>query len=104
MAKHSRIYPPEFRHQILELVRSGKTATVVAREFDLNRQTVINWIKQDERDGGQRSDGLTSAERDEISALRKKVRQLEIEREILKKAAAWFARETDAIPSKSSNS
>jgi transposase len=104
MAKHSRIYPPEFRHQILELVRSGKTATVVAREFDLNRQTVINWMKQDERDGGRRSDGVTSAERDEISALRKKVRQLEIEREILKKAAAWFARETDAIPSKSSNS
>ena len=104
MAKHARIYPPEFRHQIIELVRSGKTPTVVAREFDLNRQTVINWVKQDERDGGRRSDGLTSSERDEISALRKKVRQLELEREILKKAAAWFARETDAIPSKSSNS
>ena len=104
MAKHPRSYPPEFRHQIIELVHSGKTATVVAREFDLNRQTVINWVKQDECDGGRRSDGLTTAEREELAKLRRKVKQLEIERGILSKAAAWFARETDAIPSKSSNS
>ncbi len=104
MAKHPRSYPPEFRQQVLELIRSGKSANVVALEFNISRQTLTNWLKQDDRDAGRREDGLTTKERAEITALRKKVRQLELEREILKKAAAWFARETDSIASKSSNS
>ena len=103
MAKNPS-YPPEFRRKIVDLVRSGRPARAVAQEFQLSRQTISNWCKQDDLDSGRRSDGLTSAENEEISRLRKRVRQLEIEREILSKAAAWFARETDSIPSKSSNS
>jgi transposase len=104
MTKHPRVYPPEFRHKVLELIRSGKSANAVAVEFNISRQTLTNWLKQDDRDSGRRSDGLTTQEREEVTALRKKVKQLELEREILKKAAAWFARETDVIPPKSSNS
>lgn len=102
--KHSRSYPPEFRHKIIELVRSGRSMLEVSSEFKLARQTVANWLKQDDLDAGRRSDGLTSAEHEEVTKLRKRIRQLEIERDILSKAAAWFARETDSIPTKSSNS
>lgn len=104
MDKHPRSYPPEFRHKIVELVRSGRSSLEVAREFKLARQTIANWLKQDDVDTGRRNDGLTSAEHDEITRLRRKVKQLEVEREILSKAAAWFARETDSIPPKSSSS
>ncbi len=104
MTKLVRSYPPEFRQQVLELIRSGKNATQVARDFKLSRQTIVNWLRQDDLDTGRRSDGLTSVEHGEIVKLRKQVRQLETERDILKKAAAWFARETDSIPPKSSNS
>ena len=103
MIKHPRVYPPEFRRQVLEVIAAGKSANAVAIEFNVSRQTLTNWIKQDAINGGRR-DGLTSAERDELAKLRRENKQLRIEREILSKAAAWFARETDAIPSKSSNS
>jgi len=104
MAKRPHSYPPEFRRKIIELVRSGRSGNQVAEEFKISRQTLSNWLKQDDLDTGRRSDGLTSAEHEEVTRLRKRVRQLEIEREILSKAAAWFARETDSIPPKSSNS
>lgn len=104
MAKQPHSYPPEFRHKILELIRSGRTQTSVAREFELSKQTIANWLKQDDLDSGRRSDGLTTAEHEEITQLRRRVKQLEVEREILKKAAAWFARETDSVPPKSSSS
>ena len=58
----------------------------------------------DERDAGRRDDGVTTAERDEINRLRREVKQLRLERDILSKAAAWFARETDVIPPKGSDS
>jgi transposase len=103
MAK-KRVYPPEFRANVLELIRSGKSANAVAREYEISRQTIANWLKQDDLDAGRRTDGLTSAESAENAKLRKKIRELEIERDILKKAAAWFARETDSVPGKSSNS
>ena len=104
MAEHPRSYPPEFRHKIIELVRSGRSGIDVAREFNISRQTLSNWLKQDDLDSGRRNDGLTTAEQAENARLRKRVRELEIERDILKKAAAWFAQETDSIPPKSSNS
>lgn len=104
MAKSHPAYPQEFRQQILELVRAGRTPDELAAEFEPTAQTIRNWIKQSELDHGQRRDGLTSDEKSELSRLRKENKQLRLEREILSKAAAWFARETDAVPPKSSNS
>lgn len=97
-------YPMEFRQKLVDLAHAGRHPDDLAREFELSSQTVRNWIKQSDLDAGRRSDGLSTAERDELSKLRKENKQLKIEREILSKAAAWFARETDSIPSKFSNS
>jgi transposase len=104
MPKSHQPYPPEFRQQILELVRGGRSPDELAREFEPTAQTIRNWIKQAELDHGQRQDGLTSEEKAELARLRKENKQLRLEREILSKAAAWFARETEAVPPKSSNS
>jgi transposase len=97
-------YPPEFRHRLVELVRSGRSVNEVAREFQVARQSVVNWVKQEDLDSGRRVDGLTTDERKELAQLRKRVRELEEEKVILKKAAAWFARETRTIPERSSDS
>ena len=97
-------YPPEFRQQMVELVRSGRSPEDLAREFEPSAQAIRNWIGQADRNEGRGSDGLTSAERDELRRLRRENRQLRQEREILAKAAAWFARETGSIPSGSSSS
>jgi transposase len=86
--KHPKAYPPEFRQKIVELARAGRQPDDLAHEFNLARQTVRNWIKQHELDSGDRRDGLTSEERTELFKLRKQVKQLTIEREILSKAAA----------------
>ena len=93
-------YPPEYRARIVELVRSGRSPGQVAREFEPSEQTIRNWVTQADRDEGRRSDGLTSAEREELRRLRRQVKQLRMEREILAKAAAWFARETNSVPPK----
>lgn len=103
MPKTHQPYPPEFRQQILELVRAGRSPDELAEEFEPTAQTIRNWIKQAELDHGQRQDGLTSEEKAELARLRKENKQLRLEREILSKAAAWFARETEAVPPKSSN-
>jgi transposase len=97
-------YPPEFRRRVLELVRSGRSVNAVAREFEISRQTIMNWQKQDDLDSGQRSDGLTTDEHKELVQLRRENKRLKMEQEILSKAAAWFARETNSIPTKSSES
>jgi transposase len=97
-------YPKEYREQILELARTGRSAEDLGREFEPSAQCIRNWIKQDERDRGQRQDGLTSEERAELVRLRRENKQLKLEQEILAKAAAWFARESDSIPPRSSNS
>jgi transposase len=102
--KHPKAYPPEFRQKVVELARAGRPPDDLAHEFGLARQTVRNWIKQHELDSGSRKDGLMSEERAELFKLRKQVKQLTIEREILSKAAAWFARETEAVPKRSSDS
>jgi transposase len=86
------------------LVKAGRTPEELSREFEPSAQTIHNWVKQVDLDAGVRSDGLTSLEREELRRLRRENRQLKVEREILKKAAAWFARETDAVPPKPSNS
>jgi transposase len=97
-------YPLEFRRQLIELVRAGRSPDELAKEFEPSAQTIRNWVKQADLDSGRRSDGVTSAEQEEIQRLRRENKQLRIEREILSKAAAWFARETDAVPPKSSHS
>jgi transposase len=97
-------YPPEFRRRVLELVRSGRSVNAVAREFEISRQTIMNWQKQDDLDSGQRTDGLTTDEHKELVQLRRENKRLKLEQEILSKAAAWFARETNTIPTKSSDS
>jgi transposase len=97
-------YPPEFRRRVLELVRAGRSVNAVAREFEISRQTIMNWQKQDDLDSGRRNDGLTTEEHKELVQLRRENKRLKMEQEILSKAAAWFARETNAIPNKSSDS
>ena len=104
MAGHHRPYPAEFRQRMLELVRAGRKPDELAKEFELSAQTIWNWVKQADLDNGRRKDGLTSEEKDEVRRLRRGVRALREEREILKKAAAWFARETGSIPPKGSDS
>lgn len=101
MSKIHQPYDPEFRRKMVELVRSGRTPGQLAKEFEPTAQAIRNWVKQAELDEG-RQDGLTIDEREELSRLRRENRQLKMEREILKKAAAWFAKE--ATPDPSSNS
>jgi transposase len=89
---------------MVALVRSGRDPEELAKEFEPSAQSIRNWVAQAERDSGKRQDGLTTEERDELRKLRREVKILREEKEILKKAAAWFARETNSIPPKDSSS
>ena len=104
MSKSRRAYAPEFRRQLVELVDAGRTPEELAREFEPTAQSIRNWVAQSERNAGRGTGGLTTAEREELCRLRRENRQLRLERDILSKAAAWFARETNAIPAKGSGS
>jgi len=86
------------------LERGGRSITALAREFEPTVETIRQWIKQAGLDEGLRSDGLTTTEREELNRLRREIRVLREEREILAKAAAWFAQETGATPSRRSHS
>lgn len=97
-------YPPEFREQIIELVRAGRTPEELAEEYEPSSATIRNWVAQADRDQGNRANGLTSAEKEELRRLRRENRILRQEKEILKKAAAWFARESGSIPGRDSSS
>ena len=104
MGRKAAPYSPEFRSRMIDLVRAGRSPDDLAKEFEPSGQTIRNWVAQADRDAGRREDGVTRAERTELSGLRREVKQLKLERDILSKAAAWFARETKAIPSKDSDS
>jgi transposase len=94
MPKTRPPYPDQFRQEAVELVRSGRSVRDVAESLGVSQQTLRNWAKQVAIDRRDRDDGLTSAEREELRELRKRVKRLEQERDILKHATAFFARET----------
>tara|TARA_E500000178_G_C16355029_1_gene459176 strand:+ start:26 stop:337 length:312 start_codon:yes stop_codon:yes gene_type:complete len=96
-------YPAEFREQIVALAKAGRSVESLAREFEPCTATIHGWIKQADFDGGHRDDGLTSTEHGELRRLRRENRQLRTERDILSKAAAWFA-QNDVTSFRSSNS
>jgi len=104
-------YAPEFRRQIVDLVRAGRDPADLAREFEPSAQAIRNWVLQADRQEGRREvkpaaadTPLAAAEREELARLRRENKQLRVERDILSRAAAWFARETGAVPSGSSGS
>jgi transposase len=105
MPKYRPPYPPEFRQQMIELVRAGRTPEELSREFEPSAQAIRNWVAQGGGIGeSRRETSLPSPEQEELRRLRQENRQLREEREILAKAAAWFARETGSIPSRSTDS
>jgi len=107
MPKTRPPYSPEFRRQMVDLVRAGRDPTELAREFEPSSQAIRNWVAQADRQEGRREENgvpLAATERDELARLRRENKQLRVERDILSRAAAWFARETGAIPSGSSSS
>ena len=103
-------YPPEFRQQIVELHRAGRTFAELADEFEPSEQTLRAWVAHAQPSSGTASAGTALDEREELRRLRKEVKQLRMEREILSKAAAWFvaeppfARESNALPGSSATS
>jgi len=94
MGRRGSRYSAEYRHRLIELVRGGRRPSELSREFEASAETIRNWVHEADRAEGRRSDGWTREERQELRDLRRKVRRLQEERDILKKAAAWFARET----------
>ena len=89
-----RPYPKEFREGAVQLARQGERPIAdIARELGIAESCLRNWLKRDQLDRRERDDGLTSAEREELRELRRRVRRLEQEKEILRKAAAFFARD-----------
>lgn len=103
MPKTRSPYPSAFREQIIALARAGRSVDELVREFEPCVQTIQAWIDRADRDGERRADTLSSAEQEELRRLRRENRQLRQERDILAKAAAWFA-QSDATSSRSSNS
>jgi len=89
-------YPPEFRERTVRIAReSGRPIAAVARDLGMHHGTPRVWVRQDEADDGTRSDRLTTAEREELAALRREDRDLRRSNEILKAASVFFARELD---------
>jgi transposase len=107
MPKTRPPYPAEFRQQMIELVRTGRTPAELSREFEVTAQTIQNWVGQAARNAGQPlpgKGGLSTSEQEELVRLRRQVRQLQTERDILAKATAWFAGRSGVTPPSSSNS
>ena len=92
---------------MVELVRAGRNPDDLAREFEPSGHSIRAWVARADRHEGRRAEappGLAAVERDELTRLRRENKQLRLERDILSKAAAWFARETGTLPSGSSGS
>jgi transposase len=97
-------YPSEFRQKILELLETGRSKDSLAREYGISDNTIRSWVAQAQIDVGLRDEVPTSGERAEIRRLKRQIRQLKFEQEILAKATAWFAREAGSAPRKHSSS
>ena len=95
MPKSKPPYPEQFRREAVELVRQGRSIPDVAESLGVSAPSLRTWVRQEQLDRRERDDGLTSAEREELRELRRRVRRLEQERDILKRATALFARETE---------
>jgi transposase len=104
MPKGRLEYPAEFRQRMVELVRAGRSAGDLAKEFEPTARSIRNWVREAAAAESGGGESLTAAEREELRQLRRENRRLREEREILAKAAAWFARETGSIPRKDSDS
>jgi transposase len=107
MPKTRPPYSPEFRRQMVDLVRAGRDPDDLAREFEPTGQSIRNWTAAADRQESRREEvlpALSANEREELVRLRRENKQLRVERDILSKAAAWFARETGTLPSGSSGS
>src|SRR6266446_1623339 len=102
MGKRKR-YSAELQQQLVRLVRAGRKPGELAGEFEPSAQAIRNWVKQAELDEGTRTDGLKTEEREELARLRRENARLKEEREILSKAAAWFAQETEKKSKRSSS-
>jgi transposase len=102
--KQRTSYPAEYRQRVLDLYAAGRTIPELAAEFEPSAETIRLWVRQHELDSGARKDGLSTDEREELARLRRENRVLREEREILKKAAAWFASETGSSPRRRSGS
>ena len=89
---------------MVDLVQAGRTPEELSREFEPAAQSIWNWVRQAERDQGTRADGLTTDEKEELRRLRGEIKVRREEKEILKKAAAWFAEETGSTPPRRSGS
>ena len=107
MPKSKPPYPAPFRQQLVELVQAGRTPAQLSREFSVSAQGISIWVAQAAADRGKPARGrdvLSSAEREELVRLRRQVRQLQTERDILAKATAWFAAKGEKTSGGSSNS
>ena len=102
MGKRKR-YSAELQQELVRLVRAGRKPEELAGEFEPSAQAIRNWVKQVELDEGTRTDGLKTEEREELARLRRENARLKEEREILSKAAAWFAQETEKKSKRSSS-
>jgi transposase len=87
-------YPQEFRREAIELLRAGRSPSELAERLGVSPQTLRNWRRQDQIDRHERSDGVTTDEREELARLRRENTRLRQERDLLKRAAAFFATET----------
>ncbi len=94
MPKTRPAYPEEFRREAVAMVRAGRAIPDVAEALGVSPQSLRNWVKRTQLDRHERDDGLTSPEREELQRLRRENKRLQQERDLLKRAAAFFAAET----------
>lgn len=107
MRRPYRTYPAEFRRQILDLVAAGRTPAELAEEYGVTAASIRLWLRRARAAGAQGSggrEGLSAEEKEELRRLRRENAVLRQEKEILKKAAAWFARESSELPGESTSS